>query len=88
MSSSLIPFLIKSVVSVSKNQPITEQFDSSLSTINSIDKASRYVDKLSRTKEGTELDTLRYVQAASKFIKNRFFHGHKNLRIMIIDELF
>lgn len=71
----LIPLLIESVVSVSKNQPITEQFDSSLSTINSIDKALRYVDNLARTKEGTQLDTLRYVQATSKFTKNRFFHG-------------
>ncbi|MBK6836794.1 MAG: hypothetical protein IPG89_22065 [Bacteroidetes bacterium] len=71
----LIPLLIGSVGNVSKHQAITEQFDSNLLNINSIDKALDYIDSLSKTNDEGQFDTLRYVQAASKFTKSRFFHG-------------
>jgi len=70
-----IPLLMESVDVEPKYNSITEQFDSKLSSVNSIDKALAYVDNLSRINESEQFDTLRYVQAASKFTKSRFFHG-------------
>lgn len=52
-----------------------EQFSESLCNIKSIEAALEYVDKTSGRFEMGTFDTLSYVKAASKFTKERFFHG-------------
>lgn len=71
----LIPLVIEPVEVEPKYYSTSEQFDSKLSTINSIKRALEYVDSLSRKNQLDQFDTLQYVQTASKFTKNRFFHG-------------
>ena len=71
----VIPLLIESSDVDAKYANNREQYDSTLSSVNSIDKALKYVDDLARINTTGTIDTLRYVRSASQFTKSRFFHG-------------
>jgi hypothetical protein len=72
---SIIPFFgyFFSVKKEPENKP--ELFDRSLSRINSMEKAVNYVDSVYSTFGFQAFDTAQYVYIASKFTKERFYHG-------------
>jgi hypothetical protein len=58
-----------------KNTPHNELFKSELSNINTIDKASNYIDSVYANDQFRTFDTSVYVQIVSRFAKERFHHG-------------
>ncbi|MCD6067384.1 MAG: hypothetical protein K0S33_2210 [Bacteroidetes bacterium] len=72
---SLIPLLLKLG---KKEQPVkskSERYISSLNTVNSLEKAETYVDEQYALEGLKEFDTAVYVKTATRFTKDRFFHG-------------
>lgn len=59
----------------------TEQFKQELCSINTIDEALDYIDTQAGINNGGDFDTLKYIQATSKFTKERFFHGLARYRV-------
>lgn len=74
-SLSLLPFLIGNEEDVHREKKVNELYDSNLSAINSIDKAIEYIESLEGATDKEHLDTFSFVSNASKFTKNRFYHG-------------
>jgi hypothetical protein len=72
---SLIPLLLKLG---KKEQPVkskSERYNSTLNTVNSLEKAAVYVDEQYALEGLKEFDTAVYVKTATRFTKDRFFHG-------------
>jgi hypothetical protein len=72
---SIVPFLFPFTASNAVKKVHTELFNPKLSYINSLNKAVFYTDSVYSTYNLPQFDTAKYVHIASKFTKERFFHG-------------
>ena len=69
------PFFLNQISISNISVPTSENYNLALSKINTSKKAYAYVDSIYSKPNQTVLDTQLYAQIASKFIKERFFHG-------------
>jgi len=74
---SILPFIgrVSQKISSKIVKKENELYKPELYYINSLDKASNYIDSAYRSKYSTNFDTSLYVQEISDFTKARFYHG-------------
>lgn len=72
---SIIPFIFPFEANNAFKQVDFELYNPKLSYINSVNKAVFYTDSIYSTYNLAQFDTAQYVHIASKFTKERFFHG-------------
>lgn len=72
---SLVPLLFRFKREPKVVNLKTEQYDPKLLDVNTLNKASAYIDEEFSKLGISYFDTAKYVQLTSKFTKDRFFHG-------------
>ncbi|MBK7311798.1 MAG: transglutaminase domain-containing protein [Sphingobacteriaceae bacterium] len=58
--------------------PTNESYNGGLNYCTDLQASIKYIDSLSQSENSAKFDTLLYVEAASNFIKERFYHGTAN----------
>ncbi len=72
---SLLPFFGRFFKTVDVNHITKEQFKPELYYLNTIDKAIHYTDSIYLSRNNPNFDTAAYVHIASKFTREKFYHG-------------
>ncbi len=75
--TGLFTFLafLKPTISHDSKKHTVEQYNQDLSTINSLEKASEYIDNECAKANLSKYDTIEFVKLISRFTKQRFYHG-------------
>jgi hypothetical protein len=73
--ASLVPFFIGPKAKEAVPSNIVERFHKNMPTLNSIDEGGEYVDSVFESTNNGDFDTVLYVNTASKFTKEKFYHG-------------